>query len=397
VRLLVVSRMFPSERNPTSAIFFANFLRRLRPHLDDLLVVSPRFWFPFPLSRHPRFAPHSQVPVREKWHEIDVVRPPAPMLNAMWFRPFAGRLKQWTIGPAVRREHRSRRFDAVLGFGVLHDQDAAVGLGKALGIPSVVWAVGSDLNDEAALSEANLRRTALVLGRASLVVTVSQSLASRALEIAPGLRRVVPFYRGIDLDVFHSLPAPSVLRRELDLPAGHLVAMVGRIMRAKGIPEGVEVISGLRKRSEPVHLLLAGEDQLGATLDRLAREADVSDRVHRLGIQSHAETAKLLRAADVTLFASHREGLPNVPLESMAAETPVVTTRVGGVPEFARDGENTLLVEPGAVDSMRDAVARLLDDRSLAERIARGGIQTVRDRFDAKRNAADFAELLGTL
>ncbi|MBD0330424.1 MAG: glycosyltransferase, partial [Thermoleophilia bacterium] len=68
---------------------------------------------------------------------------------------------------------------------------------------------------------------------------------------------------------------------------------------------------------------------------------------------------------------------PHAAVEALAAGTPVVATPVGGVPEIVRDGENGLLVEPGSVDALADALRRLRSDAALRERLAAGARSSV--------------------
>ncbi|HXG09554.1 MAG TPA: glycosyltransferase, partial [Gemmataceae bacterium] len=76
-------------------------------------------------------------------------------------------------------------------------------------------------------------------------------------------------------------------------------------------------------------------------------------------------------------LSSLREGLPNVVLEAMAMGVPVVATRVAGVPRLIRDGENGLLVEPGAAAALTQALARLLADTALRQRLRAAGRRTI--------------------
>jgi glycosyltransferase involved in cell wall biosynthesis len=90
--------------------------------------------------------------------------------------------------------------------------------------------------------------------------------------------------------------------------------------------------------------------------------------------------------ADLTISVqpSLSEALSNVVLESMAAGVPVVATRVGGMTEAVRDGENGLLVPPADPDALADAVCRLLDAPTLAGRLAKAGRQSV-ERYSMDR------------
>src|SRR5262249_19681299 len=88
-------------------------------------------------------------------------------------------------------------------------------------------------------------------------------------------------------------------------------------------------------------------------------------------------TRDLYEAMDLFALSSLREGLPNVLLEAMALETPVVATRIAGIPRLIRDGENGLLVEPGDEDSLTRGLTRLLGDPGLGARFSRAGRRTV--------------------
>src|SRR5215218_834693 len=91
---------------------------------------------------------------------------------------------------------------------------------------------------------------------------------------------------------------------------------------------------------------------------------------------SQPELAAIYRGASVYLCASHYESFPLPPLEAMACGAPVVTTANVGVLEYARDGDNALVVPVGDVDRMRSAIGRVLDDPALAASLRAGGART---------------------
>jgi len=97
--------------------------------------------------------------------------------------------------------------------------------------------------------------------------------------------------------------------------------------------------------------------------------------------------------ADIFVLPSYSEGMPIVVLEAMAAGLPVVTTPVGAIPEFFKDGKNGFIVQPGRPDEIADALIRLLKDQSLRERIGRTNFAIARDVFNPKRLSRDMAEV----
>jgi glycosyltransferase involved in cell wall biosynthesis len=124
-----------------------------------------------------------------------------------------------------------------------------------------------------------------------------------------------------------------------------------------------------------LELLIVGEGDQQAPLQNLIETLGAGERIRLLGYRSDAR--ELYEAMDVFALSSLREGLPNVLLEAMALETPVVATRIAGVPRLIRDGDNGLLVEPGDEDSLTRGLTRLLEDPGLRARFSRAGRRTV--------------------
>jgi len=136
-------------------------------------------------------------------------------------------------------------------------------------------------------------------------------------------------------------------------------------------------------------LVLVGDGEDRALLEAEAKRGGVADRVRFMGFRH--DVANCLAAFDVFVLPSLMEGMGTSLLDALAAERPVVATRVGGIPEVITDGETGLLVEPGSEAPLAAAVVRLLSDRRLAEQLAERGRARVVDRF------SDTAMVEGTL
>jgi glycosyltransferase involved in cell wall biosynthesis len=83
---------------------------------------------------------------------------------------------------------------------------------------------------------------------------------------------------------------------------------------------------------------------------------------------------------DLFVLSSLSEGLPNVVLEAMALEVPLVATRIAGIPRLIEDGRNGLLVEPGSVDALAVAIARTINDPALRLQLEREGRATIESK-----------------
>ena len=88
-----------------------------------------------------------------------------------------------------------------------------------------------------------------------------------------------------------------------------------------------------------------------------------------------------------------RDGIPNVMMEAMAAEVPVVSTAVSGIPELVENDVNGLLVPPEDPEALADAIWRLAKDPALAHRLAAAGARTIAEHFDGELLARHMAEL----
>jgi glycosyltransferase involved in cell wall biosynthesis len=219
--------------------------------------------------------------------------------------------------------------------------------------------------------------------------------------VDPG--RVFRIPIGVDLSRFPlgDEESRSDARQMLGVPASAFV--VGSFLK-----DGV----GLREGFEPK--LIKGPDALIATLSRVRDRIPelyvlltgpargfVRGELERLGIAhrharlpSRDELASAYHAVDVSLVTSRQEGGPKTLLESMATGVPLVTTRVGQVPELAVDGESALVADVDDVDALADAVARLHDDAALRSRLSARGRPVAKAHADERLDER-WAELLG--
>lgn len=219
------------------------------------------------------------------------------------------------------------------------------------------------------------------------VVAVSPDVAERL--VAGGTRperlRVID-----NAPVVPTATGRGPARDELGLPqSGAVVLHLARMAPPKRPDLLVRAVVDL----PGVHVLLAGDGPLRPEVGRLVDALDLTDRVALLG--DRQDVSRLLAAADVVVLASDSEGLPITVLEAMAAGTPVVASRVGGLAEL--DPGALTLVDPGDVDALRLGLSRLLDDPRRAARQAEQAGLLVARRFSTEAMDAGYHRLLGEL
>jgi len=127
-----------------------------------------------------------------------------------------------------------------------------------------------------------------------------------------------------------------------------------------------------------VTLVLAGDGDERGPLERRAVALGVADRVRFLGPQPRDRVLELFYAADAAILSSSWENFPHTVVEALAAGTPVLASRVGGVAEVVHDGENGLLFPPGDAPALAAAIRRYFDDEGLRERLRSAAAESVR-------------------
>lgn len=162
------------------------------------------------------------------------------------------------------------------------------------------------------------------------------------------------------------------LRDELGL-SGPALAFAGRLTAQKSLGIALEAVA----RNEGVELLIAGDGDERATLERRTVELELGDRVRFLGAQPRTRVLELFRAADASILSSSWENFPHTVVEALAVGTPVLATAIGGVAEVVRDGENGLLVPAGDAAALAEAVRRFFADEALRERLRAGAAPSV--------------------
>jgi glycosyltransferase involved in cell wall biosynthesis len=170
-------------------------------------------------------------------------------------------------------------------------------------------------------------------------------------------------------------PGPAVERPPRDRPVE--IVSVGRLAEPKDFATLVAALAGLPRGA--ARLLVLGDGPLRARLAAEVRALGLDDAVELAGEVDDVRAR--LERADVFALSSRSEGMPLSVLEAMAAGLPVVASDVGGVHEVVVEGETGRLVAAGDVEALREALASLVFDAGLRERLGRGGRERVLDRF----------------
>jgi len=177
----------------------------------------------------------------------------------------------------------------------------------------------------------------------------------------------------------------------LALPENVRVALwVGRLDPVKGLTILVDAFPSV-VREVDAHLLLAGDGPMRTALTRQIHRLGLADRVHLLGARS--DVPGLLKLADVFVFPSRTEGLPNSLLEAMAAGCAIVTTDAPGCRDLIEHQQTGLRVPYGDTRALSDAIVTVLQDPTLAARLGQCAADEVERHWHVDRTHEAYSAL----
>lgn len=216
---------------------------------------------------------------------------------------------------------------------------------------------------------------------------------------------------GFDASLTHLIPngvdtatwspvSPSeraVLRAKLGLNDRPVALFSGRLEPQKGLEALLESWKLIVANHPDAALILAGRGSQEVLLREKADRSGISSSVRFLGQLKPDDLRDYYRVADLFVLPSLAEGLSNALLEAMSCGLPVVASRVGGTEDLVSDGVNGLLMEPGSIQPLADAILRLLEDHPAALQKGMRARETVESGYSLERVAERYLELYRSL
>jgi colanic acid/amylovoran biosynthesis glycosyltransferase len=176
-------------------------------------------------------------------------------------------------------------------------------------------------------------------------------------------------------------------------PETFAILSVGRMVPAKGQHLLLDAVERLAEQGRRVRLHLVGTGPDEASLRQRVSQFKDPEVVVFEGPVNQDRIRVLYEMAHMFCIPSFAEGIPVVLMEALAMEVPCVTTQITGIPELIRPGQDGLLVAPSDLDGLTEALARMMDDPGLRERLSKSGRARVVEHYNLRRNMEKLAAI----
>jgi len=211
-------------------------------------------------------------------------------------------------------------------------------------------------------------------------------------EVTSGIRRwhflkskkLHTVYNGIDTNAFRPdeqqrLRIRNIYGIESDMK---VILFLSHVTRQKGVAQLIKAMPAILQKSGKVKLLVVGGGEFLKEAKELVKKIKLCNHVIFSGPVAHEEAANYINASDIYVLPTLRqEGLPFAMLEAMACQKAVIASRMGGVPSAITDGENGLLVSPGNTEELSNKALYLLNNESLAVKLASNAQRSAQRQF----------------
>jgi len=227
------------------------------------------------------------------------------------------------------------------------------------------------------------------------LIFVSEAMRREALTTLPTLRNTHVVYNGVDDTLF--IPQSTGASSRNAIP---VVLYVGRLVPFKGVHVLLEAMRILQSRGVNAICRIVGPAQgrgRNGTATAYVKELheNCPSNVHFEGFRAVTEISHEYRMADICCCPSlWKEPFGNVVVEAMACAVPVVASRVGGIPEIAKEG-GVVLVEPNCAVDLADALQKLIEDSDLRQEVASKGLDSFRSRFTWDTIVKQYSAIIG--
>ncbi len=313
------------------------------------------------------FAPY----VRGKNNTLDF-----PYTVLRYSRPSSKRYGLYQLVLPLLWLHRKHRFDILHCHGAYPPGYVGALFYKITGVPFIITPHGGDIEKDSQgliINSKVTNRIKKTLSKALAVTAISPDIKRRVLELGASSEKIQDIKNGIFLNHFKT---DRISNKQLPGEAPY-ISYLGHLRWEKGVDILIKAFSKIQKNYPDLRLKIAGGGVEQKNLMAIANKLDCGESIDFLGVIYGDKKKEFLMKSLFFVCPSRIEGFGIVNLEALASGVPAVGTRVGGIPDIIRDGENGFLVEPEDPDQLAEKIDLLLKDESLRQNLAKNAFNSV--------------------
>ena len=396
MKVMEVCQEFPNRYYPQLGTFIKQSIDSIASQNIDITVVSPKpFVLPFSAFPYHNF---SKLPRVEHTEKYDLHYPRYMYaVPKKYFYPITGisyahfvstyAIKKIKPKPDLIHAH----FSYPDGFGMIK-------LAKKWNIPLVISALGTIERKVAYEGSYTSRQIIEAMNFADKILSVSEDLKIHIVNLGINENKVIVVPNGVDTEKFKPRGKENA-RDLLNLPQDkNIILFVGALRSIKGVDYLIEAAKKFVGANTELYMV-GRDDGLKKSLVKMAQERKIIDFIKFIGPVNHEDIPLWISASDILVLPSLSEGRPNVILEALACEVPVVATDVGGIPELMINGETGYLVPAKNPPELSEKINKLLEDENLRKKMGKIGRQSITQRgltweAHAKKTVDIYSKLL---
>lgn len=399
MKVLEACQEFPNRYYPQLGTFIKQSIDSIATQGVDVTVISPKpFVLPFSTFPYHNFFKLPRIEHTEKYdlhyprYIYAVPKKYFYPVTGFSYSHFVSKYAIKNIKPKPHLIHA--HFSYPDGYGM-------IGLAKKWKVPLIISALGTIERKVAYEGSYTSRQIIEAMNFADKVLSVSDDLKLHIVNLGINEEKVHVVPNGVDTTKFK--PAGKEHARNLlNLPQDkNIVLFVGALRKIKGVDYLIEAAKYFVDANTDL-FMVGRDDGLRKSLEKRAQELEISDYIKFTGPVNHEDIPIWISASDILVLPSLSEGRPNVVLEALSCEVPVVAADVGGIPELMVDGETGYLVPAKNPAELSEKINKLLEDRSRREKMGKFGRKSIIQReltweSHAKKTVDIYSELLQKL
>lgn len=353
MKILFISNLYPNCLEKNRATFNKQQFKELSHHCGVKVIAQVAWTNVLSL----KISSGKFLPYKEVIDDIEIYHP-IYFFTPKILAPFYGFFCFISTFFTARRLIRTQQPNCIFASWAYPDGFAAIIIGRIFRLPVFIKVHGSDIHSQHSKIVNEL--TSWALKRARKIFSVSDDLKAIMTHMDIERKHIITIYNGVDHTKFFDVKK-EIARKKFNIPLSKKVLLfIGNLETVKGPDVLLEAANLMKLNDKEIILYYVGKGRLMKVLREKCYRYGLEKYIFFLGTVDHNNMCEVLNSADLLIVPSRNEGVPNVILEAMACKTPVVATRVGGIPEVVIEGESGFLVEPENPDELAKAIDNAL-------------------------------------